>query len=105
MHDTICLRKMVMRGMALQPCVYTHMCVCARAHTCKGKTGVGSAGWPPCCALQSRRAQVPGSLPSAAPSRKLACTSDEFHMKQHRVDLFYRALTPDHIHGTGEEPP
>lgn len=96
--------EIVMQGMALQP-VCTHVCVCVRAHTWEGKTGVRSAGWPPCSVLQSRRAQVPGSLPSVAPSRKLACTSDEFHMKQHRVDLFYRALTPDHTYRTAEEPP
>lgn len=38
MHYTICLRKIVMQRMALQPCVYTRVCVCV--HTLgRGKLG------------------------------------------------------------------
>lgn len=55
-----------------------------------------------CGVRRSRRGSGVGPLPSVPPSRKPACTSEGFHMKQHRVGLFYRAPTPDHTQGTAD---
>lgn len=101
-YTMMCWRKTVMQGMTLQS-LCAHMYVC----THRGRRGLRwglQRGRPVACSSPDRG---PGawSTPVCPPSRKPACTSDVSHVKQHRVDLFYGAPTPDHTHGTAGEPP
>lgn len=98
MHSTMmCLKKIVMQGMALQA-LHVDTCV---VHTLgRGGLGCGLQGGHLRCAAAETRVQVSGPLLSVPPSRKLACTSDGVHIKQHRAGLFYRAPTPDHTQRT-----
>lgn len=81
------------------------VCPCVCVHAQEGEDGVGPQGGRPVVDSGLDRGSGARSTPVFPPSRKLACTRDGFHMKQHHVELVYRAPTPDHTHGTVGEPP
>lgn len=66
-------------------------------HTGKGRTGEGCRPVVCSCPDRSRGAW---STPISSPQQEADMHSEGLYMKQHRMDLFYRALTPDHTQRT-----
>lgn len=77
-------------GTGLQALLYTCVCVCVCMYVCvcvhthREGEDQGGACRVAACGVQHSDAW---STPVCSPKQEAACTSDGFHIKQHRVDL------------------